>query len=67
MARVRDVESPFGKMKRVRSDSVRYLHLIKDWSASGEGYTVIHELDGVDGRASAGANPEGRDQGNAIP
>jgi hypothetical protein len=47
LKRGKEVEFPFGKLKRVRYDSIRYLELIEDWSASHEGYTVIHESDEV--------------------
>lgn len=47
LKRGKEVEFPFGKLKRVWYDSIRYLELIEDWSASHEGYTVIHESDEV--------------------
>ena len=47
LKRGEEVEFPFGKLKRVRYDSIRYLHLIEGWPACGEGYTVIHKLDEV--------------------
>ena len=57
LARGKEVEFPFGKLKRVRYDSIRYLELIEDWSASHEGYTVIHELDEVGDRLLNGIGP----------
>jgi hypothetical protein len=45
LKRGKEVEFPFGKLKRVRYDSARYLDLAEDWSGCRQVYTVIHELD----------------------
>ena len=45
LKRGREVEFPFGKLKRVKRHFSKWWDAIDDWPANRDSYTIVHEVD----------------------
>jgi len=45
LKRGREVEFPFGKLKRVKRHFSKWWDAIDDWPANRDPYTIVHEVD----------------------